>query len=48
MHVTGDGERVYFSNSILITLDHSGRFYVRLAHVGPDGPKVGRFFGSSG
>ncbi len=44
MHVTGDGKRMYVSNSLLSTLDHSGRFFVRLVHVGPDGMKVDPFF----
>jgi selenium-binding protein 1 len=44
MHVTGDGRRMYVSNSSLSTLDHSGRFCVRLVHVGPDGLKVDPFF----
>jgi hypothetical protein len=44
MHVTGDGKRMYVSNSMLSTLDHSGRFCVRLVHVGPDGMKVDPFF----
>jgi selenium-binding protein 1 len=44
MHVTGDGKRMYVSNSLLSTLDHSGRFYVRLIHIGPDGMKVDPFF----
>jgi selenium-binding protein 1 len=44
MHVTGDGKRMYVSNSLLSTLDHSGRFYVRLVHVGPDGMKLDPFF----
>jgi methanethiol oxidase len=44
MHVTGDGKRMYVSNSLLSTLDHSGRFLVRLVHVGPDGLKVDPFF----
>ncbi len=44
MHVTGDGKRMYVTNSLLSTLDHSGRFYVRLVHVGPDGMKVDPFF----
>ena len=43
MHVTGDGKRKYVSNSCS-TLDHSGRFYVRLVHIGPDGMKVDLFF----
>ena len=44
MHLTGDGKRMYVSNSLLSTLDHAGRFYVRLIHVGPDGMKVDPFF----
>ena len=44
MHVTGDGKRMYVSNSLLSTLDHAGRFWVRLIHVGPDGMKVDPFF----
>ncbi len=44
MHVTGDGKRMYVSNSLLSTLDHSGRFWVRLVHVGVDGMKVDPFF----
>jgi selenium-binding protein 1 len=44
MHVTGDGKRMYVSNSLLSTLDHAGRFYVRLVHIGPDGMKVDPFF----
>jgi selenium-binding protein 1 len=44
MHVSGDGKRMYVSNSLLSTLDHSGRFCVRLVHIGPDGMKVDPFF----
>src|SRR4029077_15730345 len=44
MHVTGDGKRMYVSNSLLSTMDHSGRFWVRLIHIGPDGMKVDPFF----
>jgi selenium-binding protein 1 len=44
MHVTGDGKRMYISNSLLSTLDHAGTFWVRLAHVGPDGIKMDPFF----
>jgi methanethiol oxidase len=32
------------TNSLLSTLDHSGRFYVRLIHIGIDGMKVDPFF----
>jgi selenium-binding protein 1 len=44
MHTSFDGKRMYVSNSILSTLDHAGRFYVRLVHIGPDGMKVDPFF----
>jgi selenium-binding protein 1 len=44
MHVTGDGKRMYVTNSLLSTLDHANRFWVRLVHVGPDGMKVDPFF----
>jgi selenium-binding protein 1 len=44
MHVTGDGRRMYVSNSLLSTADHAGRFWVRLVHIGPDGMKVDPFF----
>jgi selenium-binding protein 1 len=44
MHVTGDGKRMYVTNSLLSTLDHAGRFWVRLIHIGPDGMKVDPFF----
>jgi selenium-binding protein 1 len=44
MHVTGDGKRMYITNSLLSTLDRSTNFWVRLAHIGPDGMKVDPFF----
>ncbi len=44
MHVTGDGKRMYVSNSLLSTLDHAGTFWVRLVHIGPDGMKMDPFF----
>lgn len=44
MHVTGDGKRMYITNSLLSTLDHSGNFWIRLAHIGPDGLKMDPFF----
>ncbi len=40
MHVTGDGKRMYITNSLLSTMDRSGKFWVRLAHIGPDGLKL--------
>jgi selenium-binding protein 1 len=44
MHVTGDGKRMYITNSLLSTLDHAETFWVRLAHLGPDGMKMDPFF----
>jgi selenium-binding protein 1 len=44
MHVTGDGKRMYITNSLLSTLDRSSNFWVRLAHIGPDGMKMDPFF----
>ncbi len=44
MHLTGDGKRMYITNSLLSTLDHAGTFWVRLAHIGPDGMKMDPFF----
>jgi selenium-binding protein 1 len=44
MHTSADGKRMYVSNSLLSTLDHAGRFWVRLIHIGPDGMKVDPFF----
>ena len=48
MHVTSDGKRMYISNSLLSTMDPADRFWVRLAHVGPDGRvKMDPFFNVS-
>ncbi len=44
MHVTGDGKRMYITNSLLSTLDRSENFWVRLAHIGADGIKMDPFF----
>ena len=45
MHVTGDGKRMYVTNSLLSTMDYSEKFWVRLVHIGPDGRlKVDPFF----
>ncbi len=44
MHTSSDGKKMYVTNSLLSTLDHAGRFYVRLIHVGPDGMKVDPFY----
>jgi selenium-binding protein 1 len=44
MHVTGDGKRMYITNSLLSTLDHASTFWIRLAHIGPDGIKMDPYF----
>ncbi len=40
MHLTGDGRRMYVTNSLLSTMDRSDDFWVRLVRVGPDGMKM--------
>jgi len=40
LHLTGDGKRMYVSNSLLSTMDRSNDFWVRLIRVGPDGMKM--------
>jgi selenium-binding protein 1 len=40
MHVTGDGKRMYITNSLLSTMDPAGTFWVKLAQIGPDGLKM--------
>jgi selenium-binding protein 1 len=40
MHVTGDGQRMYITNSLLSTTDRPVRFWVKLARIGPDGMKL--------
>jgi methanethiol oxidase len=40
MHMTGDGKRMYISNSLLSTMDRPVRFWVKLAHIGPEGMKL--------
>jgi selenium-binding protein 1 len=44
LHLTHDGKRMYMTNSLLSTMDRSEKFWVRLAHVGPDGMKMDPFF----
>lgn len=44
MHVTGDGKRMYITNSLLSTMDRSDRFWVRLAHLMPEGMKLDESF----
>jgi methanethiol oxidase len=40
MHVTGDGKRMYITNSLLSTMDRSTDFWVKLAHITPQGLKL--------
>jgi selenium-binding protein 1 len=40
LHLTGDGKRMYVSNSLLSTMDRSDDFWVRLIRVGADGMKM--------
>jgi selenium-binding protein 1 len=40
LHLTGDGKRMYVTNSLLSTMDRSDDFWVRLIRVGADGMKV--------
>lgn len=44
MHVTGDGKRMYVSNSLLSTMDPADEFWVWLVRIGPDGMKVDEKF----
>jgi methanethiol oxidase len=40
LHLTGDGKRMYVTNSLLSTMDRSEDFWVRLLHVSADGMKI--------
>jgi hypothetical protein len=44
MYPSLDGRRVYVTNTLLWTLDHASRPYVRLIHIGPNGMSVDPFF----
>jgi selenium-binding protein 1 len=44
MHVTGDGKRMYITNSLLSTADRSDQFWVKLAHINADGMKLDESF----
>jgi methanethiol oxidase len=44
MHVTGDGKRMYISNSLLSTMDRPADFWVKLAHIEPSGMKLDKDF----
>jgi selenium-binding protein 1 len=43
MHTILYAKMTYATDSLLSTLDHAGRFYVRLIHVGLDCMKVDPF-----
>lgn len=45
MHVTGDGKRMYISNSLLSTADRTQDFWIKLANVTPEGMKLDLGFG---
>lgn len=40
MHVTGDGKRMYITNSLLSTMDRTDQCWVKLAHITPEGMKL--------
>jgi methanethiol oxidase len=40
MHVTGDGKRMYITNSLLSTMDRSTDFWVKRAFITPEGLKL--------
>jgi selenium-binding protein 1 len=40
MHVTGDGKRMYITNSLLSTMDPAKEFWVKQANVTPGGLKL--------
>lgn len=44
MHVTGDGKRMYVSNSLLSTMDRETPFWVRLIRVSPEGMTIDKSF----
>jgi selenium-binding protein 1 len=40
MHLSPDGKRMYITNSLLSTLDRSDRFWVKMAHLSPEGMRL--------
>jgi selenium-binding protein 1 len=44
MHVTGDGQRMYITNSLLSTMDRSNDFWVKRAFITPTGLKLDEDF----
>jgi methanethiol oxidase len=45
MHVTGDGKRMYITNSLLSTADRTQDFWIKLANITPEGMKLDPNFG---
>ncbi|MCS7044948.1 MAG: selenium-binding family protein [Gemmataceae bacterium] len=44
MHITNDGKRMYISNSLLSTADRTQDFWIKLAHITPEGMKLDESF----
>jgi selenium-binding protein 1 len=44
MHLTGDGQRMYITNSLLSTMDPDDKFWVRLARINVKGMKMDEAF----
>jgi selenium-binding protein 1 len=44
MHMTGDGKRMYVTNSLLSTMDRSDDFWVKLVRVDASGMRVDASF----
>jgi selenium-binding protein 1 len=44
MHVTGDGKRMYITNSLLSTMDRTDKCWVKMAEIGPEGMKLDESF----
>ena len=44
MHTTGDGKRMYISNSLLSTADRTQDFWIKLAHITPEGMRLDEGF----
>lgn len=40
MHVTGDGRRMYITNSLLSTMDRTNEFWIKLADITPEGLRL--------
>jgi methanethiol oxidase len=44
MHTTGDGKRMYITNSLLSTADRTQDFWIKLAHITPEGMRLDEGF----